>query len=121
MGSDLEERPLSETSATQIIIRPARPADAGVFLQLVQAFADFEGLPAPSREAKTRLIDHLFRDRPAYRLLVSEADGQVVGYAAHCLMYSTFLARPTFFLEDIFGVQTLFIPDVLLGLFGLLV
>jgi len=85
-----------------IVIRPARPADAGVYLKLVDAFAEYESLPPPDAEAKTRLVDHLFGERPHYRLLVAEVDDRVVAYAAHCHAYSTFLARPTFILEDIF-------------------
>ena len=85
-----------------IVIRPARPEDAGRYLLLVEAFARFENLPVPDSEAKTRLVDHLFRDRPLYRLLVSEVAGEIVGYAAWYLAYSTFLARPTLYLEDIF-------------------
>lgn len=93
---------MSEKQTPEIVIRPAVPADAGAYLALVEAFAEFEGLQPPDEEAKTRLIDHLFRDRPLYRLLVAELSGEVVAYAAYFLAYSTFTARPTFFLEDIF-------------------
>lgn len=86
----------------RIVIRPAEPSDAGIYLKLVDAFAEFENLPAPDADAKTRLIDHLFGERSHYRLLVAEVDGGVVAYAAHARAYSTFLARPTFILEDIF-------------------
>ena len=93
---------MSEASEPQIVIRPARPSDAGAYLKLVEAFAEYERLPPPDPEARTRLIDHLFRDRPYYRLLVAEVDKNIVGYAAHTVAYSTFQARPTLLLEDIF-------------------
>ena len=93
---------MSDQEGTTIVIRPAQPSDAGEYLKLVESFADFESLPPPDAEAKTRLIDHLFRDRPAYRLLVAELNESIVGYAAHYMAYSTFRARPAFFLEDIF-------------------
>ena len=93
---------MSTSDQPKITIRPALPSDAGSYLKLVDAFAEFESLPPPNAEAKTRLIDHLFRDRPAYRLLVAELEERVVAYAAHFLAYSTFLAYPTFLLEDIF-------------------
>jgi GNAT superfamily N-acetyltransferase len=85
-----------------ITIRAARPEDAGGYLKLVEALAHYESLPPPDSEAKTRLIDHLFRDRPLYRLLVAIDRDQVVGYAVHFLTYSTFLAKPTLYLEDTF-------------------
>lgn len=87
---------------TDISIRTARPEDAGAYLQLVDALARYEHVPPPDAAAKTRLIEHLFGSRPLYRLLVAEHDGHVVGYAAWFLAYSTFVARPTFYLEDLF-------------------
>lgn len=85
-----------------IIIREARPADAGQYLQLVDALARYEHYPPPDAPAKTRLIEHLFGPRPYYRLLVAEQQGHIVGYAAWFLAYSTFQARPTLYLEDMF-------------------
>ena len=85
-----------------ITIRNALPQDAGAYLQLVKTFAEFEKLPPPDAEAQRRLIDDLFRPRPRYRLLVVDAGGQVVGYAAYSLSYSTFQAKPVFFLDDLF-------------------
>lgn len=89
-------------SSEQIIIRPARIEDAGEYLQLVEALARYEQLPPPDAEAKARLIEHLFGPRPHYRLLVAEHQGHLVAYAAHFLAYSTFVARATFYLEDLF-------------------
>lgn len=96
--------PRTPGEGESITIRPARPDDAGGYLQLVDALARFEKLPPPDVEAKARLIDHLFGERNHYRLLIAEnrADGHIVGYAAHFNAYSTFLARPTFYLEDLF-------------------
>ncbi len=89
-------------SSDAILIRPARIEDAGEYLQLVDALARYENMPAPDAEAKARLIEHLFGARPYYGLLVAEHGGHLVGYAAHFLAYSTFAARPTFYLEDLF-------------------
>jgi GNAT superfamily N-acetyltransferase len=87
-----------------IRIRPAKPDDAGGYLKLVDALARYEALTPPDAVAKTRLIEHLFGERPHYRLLVAEdpTGPRIVAYAAHFLAYSTFLARPTFYLEDLF-------------------
>ena len=93
---------MSETTAPVIHIRQAKPEDAGTYLKLVEAFAEYETLPPPDPQARTRLVDHLFRERPHYRLLVAEVDSEVIGYAAYVLGYSTFLARPTLMLDDLF-------------------
>src|SRR5207249_11518171 len=83
-------------------IRPARAADGPAFVGLVRALAEFEKLPGPSEAAAARLLEDAFGERPRYELLVAEKDGRVVAYAAFFPTYSTFLARPALYLEDIF-------------------
>lgn len=85
-----------------VVIRPATPDDAGPYLLLVDSFAAYQRLTPPDQDAKARLIEHLFSDRPRYRLLVAEVEGEIVGFASWFFAYSTFLARPTFYLEDIY-------------------
>jgi GNAT superfamily N-acetyltransferase len=86
----------------RITIRPATPEDAGSYLRLVEALAIYEKMPPPDAQAKTRLIEHLFGARPYYKLLVAHDNGLLVGYAAYLHTYSTFLARPSLYLEDLF-------------------
>jgi len=83
-------------------IRAAMPEDASSFVALVQALADYESLPAPDEAAKQRLIDDAFGDPPKYELRVAELEGDVVAYAAIFETYSTFLAKPSLYLEDLF-------------------
>jgi GNAT superfamily N-acetyltransferase len=84
------------------LVRPARPEDAPAYLALVRALAEFEKLPGPTQEAAGRLVADAFGDAPRYQLTVAELDGEVVAYAVSFLTYSTFLALPSFFLEDLF-------------------
>jgi GNAT superfamily N-acetyltransferase len=83
-------------------IRPARPEDGPAFVALIRALAEFEQLPGPTDEAAARLLEDAFGPRPRYEILVAELDGQIVAYAITFQTYSTFLARPTLFLEDLF-------------------
>jgi GNAT superfamily N-acetyltransferase len=83
-------------------VRPVQVADGPAFLALVDALAEFEKLPGPDEDAKKRLLDHAFCERPLYELLVGEIDGRVEAYAAYFVTYSTFLAKPTLYLEDLF-------------------
>jgi GNAT superfamily N-acetyltransferase len=83
-------------------IRPAQREDAGAFVTLVRALAEFEKLPGPTDEAAARLVEHAFGEKPYYELLVAEIEREVVAYAVYFHNYSTFLARPTLFLEDLF-------------------
>jgi GNAT superfamily N-acetyltransferase len=83
-------------------IRRATSADGPAFLALVQALADYEHLPPPPPEAQQRLLCDAFGERPRFDLFLAEVGGQVVAYAVVFETYSTFLARPTLYLEDIF-------------------
>ncbi len=83
-------------------IRPAVAADAEVFLSLVDALADYEKLERPSPEARERLLRDGFGDAPRFQPYLAELEGRPVGYAITFETYSSFLALPTFYLEDIF-------------------
>ena len=87
----------------EVTIRPATPADGPAFLSLVDALADYEKLPRPNEGARTRLLADAFDlSPPRFSLTLAEKDGAVVGYAVTFETYSTFLAKPTLYLEDLF-------------------
>jgi len=92
---------------TDFLIRPAAPADGPAFVGLVRALAEFEKLDGPDDDAAARLAAHAFGPEPRFRLLVAERAGAVVGYALYFLTYSTFLARPSLYLEDLFVLPPL--------------
>jgi GNAT superfamily N-acetyltransferase len=83
-------------------VRRAVPADAPAYVALVRALADFEKLPAPDDAAAARLVADAFATPPRYELWVGELAGEVVAYAVTFPTYSTFRARPSLFLEDLF-------------------
>jgi GNAT superfamily N-acetyltransferase len=85
-----------------IAVRPARGEDAPRVLVLVDALADYERLPRPDPAARERLLRDGFGPAPRFDLLVGERDGMLVGYALFFETYSSFLARPTLYLEDLF-------------------
>ncbi|HUS05928.1 MAG TPA: GNAT family N-acetyltransferase [Bryobacteraceae bacterium] len=84
------------------LVRKATPADAEAILQLVDALADYEQLPRPDAEARKRLIQDAFAERPRFESLLCEIAGRPVGYAFYFETYSSFLALPTLYLEDLF-------------------
>lgn len=91
-----------------MLVRRARPDDGPAFLRLVCALAEFEHLPPPDEAARERLLEHAFADPPLYELWVGEIAPEpdqpaaVMAYAVTFTTYSTFLARPTLYLEDVF-------------------
>lgn len=71
-------------------------------MALVRALADFEHLAGPTPAAARRLLADAFGRRPRYRLLIAEQGRRMVAYAVFFNTYSTFLARPSLYLEDLF-------------------
>lgn len=84
------------------VVRKARPTDAATLLSLVDALAVYEKLLPPDDEAQSRLIHDLFGKRPRIEAYIGEWDGRGVGYAFVFETYSSFLALPTLYLEDLF-------------------
>ncbi len=87
-----------------IHIRAAKREDVPVLFTLIEALADYEKLPRPAPEARQRLIRDGFGDRPRFEAFLAELDGRPVGYALVFETYSSFLAMPTLFLEDLFVI-----------------
>lgn len=85
-----------------VLVRRARPDDADAYLALVHALASFERLPPPDAAGAARLVADAFADPPLYQLWMAELDGTVVAYAVTFTTYSTFRARPSLYLEDLF-------------------
>jgi GNAT superfamily N-acetyltransferase len=85
-----------------VSVRPATPADAAAIRRLVVALAEFERLDPPDDAAQQRLLADAFSPRPRVEIFLAEVAGAVVGYAFIFETYSTFLALPTLYLEDLF-------------------
>ncbi len=83
------------------MVRRGRRSDARAFLGLLAELARFEKLQPPDEEAQRRLLQDLFVKR-RLELLLATQGSQKVGYALYFFSYSSFLGRPTLYLEDIF-------------------
>lgn len=87
------------------IVRSLGRSDIPSFLGLIDALAEYEHLPGPDAEAQARLTADALADPPLFSVLLAERDGRAIGYAVYFMTYSTFLARPTLYLEDIFVLE----------------
>ena len=88
--------------ALDLRIRRATGTDAGDLLGLIDRLADYERLARPDPEARERLVRDAFGDRPRFDAYLADLDGEAVAYALVFESYSSFLALPTLYLEDIF-------------------
>lgn len=91
----------------QILIRRAEPIDAPVLLDLICALADYEKLAPPSADARERLVRDIFGGKPRLDAFLVSVDSRISGYALVLETYSSFLALPTLYLEDIFVLPEL--------------
>ena len=91
-------------SRVGVLIRRAKRTDTEQFVGLVSALAKFEHLKPPSAEGRRRLVDDIFRKRRV-NLLVASDGGSLVGYALYFFNYSSFVAKPSLYLEDIFVLK----------------
>jgi GNAT superfamily N-acetyltransferase len=89
-------------------IREARREDFPAVLALIDALADYEQLDRPDEGAKARLLADAFdRNPPRFQVYLVWAVGPdgsetAEGYAIVLETYSSFLARPTLYIEDLF-------------------
>ena len=86
------------------VVRKGRRADSGAFLRLLLALARFEKLEPPSGDARKRIISDIFAKK-RLNLFVAEDEGKIVGYALYFYSYSSFLAKPVLYLEDLFVLE----------------
>jgi GNAT superfamily N-acetyltransferase len=83
-------------------IRRAGRADAAELLDLIDALADYEKMERPTPAARERLVQDAFGARPRFDVLLAEGPDGIAGYALFFETYSSFLARPALWLEDLF-------------------
>ena len=76
------------------------------FVRLIQALAEYEHLPSLDAAAVARLRADAFAQPPRYEAaLVVDDAGKAVAYAIWFETYSSFSARPTMYLEDLFVIE----------------
>ena len=84
------------------MIRPATADDTPTVCRLIRALAEYERLTHTVLLDEARVRAHLFGPRPFAEVLLAEEAGAVVGFALFFPNYSTFLAQPGIYLEDLF-------------------
>jgi GNAT superfamily N-acetyltransferase len=86
-----------------ISIRPASEADVPLILRFIRELAEYERLLHEVVATEDALRATLFGARPAAEVVIAEEDGgEPLGFALFFQNYSTFLAQPGIYLEDLF-------------------
>src|SRR5450631_3150077 len=95
------------SSPTHFTLRSAELRDVGAIVGLIRELAEFEKLTHMLQVTTERLRPQLFGERPAAEALVVESGdgkggGEVVAFALFFTNFSTFLAQPGLYLEDLY-------------------
>jgi GNAT superfamily N-acetyltransferase len=95
---------MTESSAMSepFILRAAEPRDVPALVGLIGELAEFEKLTHLLRVTPETLHPHLFGPKPVAEAMVAEVDGRVVAFALFFVNFSTFLAKPGLYLEDLY-------------------
>lgn len=90
------------TDVEGFALRFAVPADVPLILKFIRDLAQYERLAHECVATEDALITTLFGERPYAEVLLGSYNGTETGFALFYTSYSTFLARPGIYLEDLF-------------------
>ncbi|HUG26379.1 GNAT family N-acetyltransferase [Piscinibacter sp.] len=98
------------SSPDPFALRPAELRDVAPIVQLIRELAEFEQLTHLLQVTPEKLRPHLFGERPVVEAYVAEVsadqvpdgDSRIVAFALFFTNFSTFLAQPGLYLEDLY-------------------
>jgi len=83
-------------------LRDAVPEDLDLVLRFIHALAEYEKLAHEVKADAATLGRFLFEEPRRAEALIAEWDGRPVGFAVWYYSFSTFLGRPSLYVEDVF-------------------
>ena len=86
----------------KISYRKALEKDIPVILRFIKELAKYEKLEHEVVASKEALRKSLFGERPYAEVILAEADRKAAGFVLFFHNYSTFLARPGIYIEDLY-------------------
>ena len=87
---------------TAISLRPATRADLPLVRELIEGLAEYERLRHECHATNELLDAALFGERPYAEVVIAERGSEAAGFALFFHNFSTFLAKPGIYLEDLF-------------------
>ena len=86
----------------RLVIRPGSVRDVPTILALIRGLAEYERLAHQMEATAARVRAHGFGPRRYFQTLICRRAGKPIGFALYFFTYSTFLARPSLYLEDLY-------------------
>jgi GNAT superfamily N-acetyltransferase len=90
------------TTTPGLRIRQATADDVPLILSFVRKKAAFDQVPHLVEASEEMLRNELFGDHPSAFVVLADLNGRTVGFALYFLTFSSFLARPGIWLDDLF-------------------
>jgi GNAT superfamily N-acetyltransferase len=89
-------------SRKNISIRDGNQGDITAIMELIHLKAEFDGCPESVEATPQKLELDLFGEKPLAFVVLAEVDGDTIGLATYHFIYSTFLAKPGIWLDDLY-------------------
>jgi GNAT superfamily N-acetyltransferase len=89
-------------NSRNISIREANQRDIPAIMELIHLKAEFDGCPKSVEATSQKLEIDLFGEKPLAFVLLAEVDRDAIGLATYYFTYSTFLAKPGIWLDDLY-------------------
>ena len=90
---------------TDLEITPATPADAETILNFVKELAQYEKAEHEVLATEETITESMFKPHSGVHGLICESGGEAIGFAVYFYNYSTWLAKPGLYLEDLYVSQ----------------
>lgn len=90
------------TNTSDVALRTATIDDVPLILRCIRGLAEYERLGHECVATEELLRETLFGESPAAQVVLAVCSGEAAGFALWFRNYSTFLARPGIYLEDLF-------------------
>jgi len=101
-GRARRSRSTSRSGRGALSIRRGTARDVPVILELIRGLAEYERLLHQVQATAKQIRHHGFGRRRYFDTLICRRAGRPVGFALYFFTYSTFLGRPSLYLEDLF-------------------
>lgn len=89
-------------TSLSVVVRPAVPEDVPHILRFLRELADYERLLHEVEATEDGLAAQLFGADPVAHVVMAYVGTEPVGYALYFFNFSTFLAKPGLYLEDLY-------------------
>jgi GNAT superfamily N-acetyltransferase len=90
---------------TMVKIEPPNPADIPAILEMIRAKARFDQAEHLLQLDQATLAAALFSERPSVSALLARSSDGLVGIATYYRIYSTFLRKLGYWLDDLFVID----------------